>query len=138
NEVLMNKYLESGELSIEEVKRGLRLRTINNEIVPMLCGSAFKNKGVQGMRGAVIDYLPSPLDIPPVKGENAKGEPDVRKPGDEEPFAALAFKIMTDPFVGQLSFIRVYSGVLSSGDTVYTSVRGRKERTRRLLQVGAH
>ena len=138
NEVLMNKYLESSELSIEEVKRGLRLRTINNEIVPMLCGSAFKNKGVQAMLDAVIDYLPSPVDIPPVKGENDKGEPDVRKPGDEEPFAALAFKIMTDPFVGQLSFIRVYSGVLTSGDTVYTSVRGRKERIGRLLQMHAN
>jgi elongation factor G len=138
NEELMNKYLESGELSTEEVKRGLRLRTINNEIVPMLCGSAFKNKGVQAMLDAVIDYLPSPVDIPPVKGENDKGEPDVRKPGDEEPFAALAFKIMTDPFVGQLSFIRVYSGVLASGDTVYTSVRGRKERIGRLLQMHAN
>jgi elongation factor G len=138
DEVLMNKYLESGELSLEEVKRGLRLRTINNEIVPMLCGSAFKNKGVQAMLDAVIDYLPSPVDIPPVKGENAKGEPDVRRPGDDEPFAALAFKIMTDPFVGQLSFIRVYSGVLSSGDTVYTSVRGRKERIGRLLQMHAN
>ena len=138
NEVLMNKYLESGELSTEEVKRGLRLRTINNEIVPMLCGSAFKNKGVQAMLDAVIDYLPSPVDIPPVKGENDKGEPDVRKPGDDEPFAALAFKIMTDPFVGQLSFIRVYSGVLTSGDTVYTSVRGKKERIGRLLQMHAN
>jgi elongation factor G len=138
NEELMNKYLESGELSVEEVKRGLRLRTINNEIVPMLCGSAFKNKGVQAMLDAVIDYLPSPVDIPPVKGENDKGEPDVRRPGDEEPFAALAFKIMTDPFVGQLSFIRVYSGVLSSGDTVYTSVRGKKERIGRLLQMHAN
>jgi elongation factor G len=138
NEELMNKYLESSELSIEEVKRGLRLRTINNEIVPMLCGSAFKNKGVQAMLDAVIDYLPSPIDIPPVKGENDKGEPDVRRPGDDEPFAALAFKIMTDPFVGQLSFIRVYSGVLTSGDTVYTSVRGRKERIGRLLQMHAN
>ena len=138
NEELMNKYLESNELSVEEVKKGLRIRTINNEIVPMLCGSAFKNKGVQAMLDAVIDYLPSPLDIPPVKGENEKGEPDVRKPGDDEPFAALAFKIMTDPFVGQLSFIRVYSGVLSSGDTVYTSVRGRKERIGRLLQMHAN
>jgi elongation factor G len=138
NEELMNKYLESGELSVEEVKRGLRLRTINNEIVPMLCGSAFKNKGVQAMLDAVIDYLPSPVDIPPVKGENEKGEPVVRKPGDDEPFAALAFKIMTDPFVGQLSFIRVYSGVLTSGDTVYTSVRGRKERIGRLLQMHAN
>src|SRR5512145_976828 len=138
NAELMNKYLESGELSVEEVKKGLRIRTINNEIVPMLCGSAFKNKGVQAMLDAVIDYLPSPVDIPPVKGENQKGEPIVRKPGDDEPFAALAFKIMTDPFVGQLSFIRVYSGVLSSGDTVYTSVRGRKERIGRLLQMHAN
>ncbi len=138
NEELMNKYLESSELSLEDIKRGLRLRTINNEIVPMLCGSAFKNKGVQAMLDAVIDYLPSPIDIPPVKGANEKGEPDVRKPEDEEPFAALAFKIMTDPFVGQLSFIRVYSGVLSSGDTVYTSVRGRKERIGRLLQMHAN
>jgi len=138
NEELMNKYLESGELSIEEMKRGLRLRTINNEIVPMLCGSAFKNKGVQAMLDAVIDYLPSPVDIPPVKGSKENGEPDVRKPEDEEPFAALAFKIMTDPFVGQLSFIRVYSGVLASGDTVHTSVRGRKERIGRLLQMHAN
>ncbi len=138
NEELMNKYLESGALSVEEMKRGLRLRTINNEIVPMLCGTAFKNKGVQAMLDAVIDYLPSPIDIPPVKGENEKGEPDSRKPSDDEPFAALAFKIMTDPFVGQLSFIRVYSGVLSSGDTVLTSVRGRKERIGRLLQMHAN
>src|SRR6266403_1273087 len=138
NEELMNKYLESNELSVEEIKKGIRIRTINNEIVPMLCGSAFKNKGVQAMLDAVIDYLPSPVVIPPVKGANEKGEPDFRKPGDDEPFAALAFKIMTDPFVGQLSFIRVYSGVLSSGDTVYTSVRGRKERIGRLLQMHAN
>jgi elongation factor G len=134
----MNKYLESGALSVEEIKKGLRLRTINNEIVPMLCGTAFKNKGVQAMLDAVIDYLPSPVDIPPVKGENDKGEPDTRKPGDDEPFSALAFKIMTDPFVGQLSFIRVYSGVLASGDTVLTSMRGRKERIGRLLQMHAN
>ena len=138
NEELMNKYLESNELSVEEVKKGLRLRTINNEIVPMLCGTAFKNKGVQAMLDAVIDYLPSPVDIPPVKGENEKGEPESRKPADDEPFAALAFKIMTDPFVGQLSFIRVYSGVLNSGDTVLTTVRGRKERIGRLLQMHAN
>jgi elongation factor G len=138
NEELMNKYLESNELSVEEIKKGLRLRTINNEIVPMLCGTAFKNKGVQAMLDAVIDYLPSPIDIPPVKGENEKGQPDVRKPGDDEPFAALAFKIMTDPFVGQLSFIRVYSGVLTSGDTVLTSMRGKKERIGRLLQMHAN
>src|SRR5690242_18251734 len=138
NEELMNKYLESGELSVEEIKKGLRLRTIANEIVPMLCGTAFKNKGVQAMLDAVIDYLPSPIDIPPVKGENERGEPDTRKPGDEEPFAALAFKIMTDPFVGQLTFIRVYSGVLNSGDTVLTSMKGRKERIGRLLQMHAN
>src|SRR5207253_6639009 len=112
-------------LSNDDIKKGLRARTIKNEIVPMLCGTAFKNKGVQAMLDAVIDYLPSPVDIPPVKGENDRGEPDTRKPGDEEPFAALAFKIMTDPFVGQLSFIRVYSGVLVSGDTVLTSMKGR-------------
>src|SRR5256884_3599120 len=138
NEELMNKYLESNELSVEEIKKGLRIRTINNEIVPMLCGSAFKNKGVQAMLDAVIDYLPSPVDIPPVKGENEKGEPDFRKPADDESFSGLAFKIMTDPFVGQLSFIRVYSGVLCSGDTVYTSVRGKKERIGRLLQMHAN
>jgi elongation factor G len=138
NEELMNKYLETNELSVEEIKKGLRLRTINNEIVPMLCGTAFKNKGVQAMLDAVIDYLPSPVDIPPVKGENEKGQPDTRKPGDDEPFSALAFKIMTDPFVGQLSFIRVYSGVLTSGDTVLTSMKGRKERIGRLLQMHAN
>jgi elongation factor G len=138
NEELMNKYLESGELSVEEVKKGLRIRTINNEIVPMLCGSAFKNKGVQAMLDAVIDYLPSPVDIPPVKGEAENGQPVTRSADDSQPFAALAFKIMTDPFVGQLSFIRVYSGVLSSGDTVYTSMKGRKERIGRLLQMHAN
>jgi len=138
NEQLMNKYLESGDLTIEEIKLGLRTRTIANEVVPMLCGTAFKNKGVQAMLDAVIDYLPSPVDIPPVKGENDRGEPDVRKPGDEEPFAGLAFKIATDPYVGQLTFVRVYSGVLSSGDTVLTSVRSRKERIGRLLQMHAN
>ncbi len=138
NEDLMNKYLESGELSADEVKKGLRIRTINNEIVPMLCGSAFKNKGVQAMLDAVIEYLPSPIDIPPVKGQKENGEPDVRKAEDAEPFAGLAFKIATDPYVGQLTFIRVYSGVLSSGDTVYTSVRGKKERVGRLLQMHAN
>ena len=138
NEELMNKYLESGALSVEEIKRGLRLRTIANEIVPMLCGTAFKNKGVQAMLDAVIDYLPSPIDIPPVKGETENGQPATRSADDNQPFAALAFKIMTDPFVGQLSFIRVYSGVLTSGDTVYTSMKGRKERIGRLLQMHAN
>ncbi len=138
NEALMNKYLESGELSVEEIKEGLRLRTIASEITPMLCGSAFKNKGVQAMLDAVIDYMPAPVDVPPVKGESEAGNPDSRKPGDEEPFSALAFKIMTDPYVGQLTFFRVYSGVLNSGDTVYTSMRGRKERIGRLLQMHAN
>jgi elongation factor G len=138
NEELMNKYLESGELSNEELKKGLRIRTINNEIVPMLCGSAFKNKGVQAMLDAVIDYLPSPVDIPPVKGESEKGEPITRSAKDDEPFAGLAFKIMTDPYVGQLTFVRCYSGVLKSGDTVYNPVRGKKDRIGRLLQMHAN
>src|SRR5258706_112214 len=123
---LMNKYLEGHNLSNEDIKKGLRIRTIKNEIVPMLCGSAFKNKGVQAMLDAVIDYLPAPVDIPPVKGQDEDGKPNARKPGDEEPFSALAFKIMTDPYVGQLTFFRVYSGVLNSSDTVYTPVHGRK------------
>jgi elongation factor G len=138
NEELMNKYLESNELSIDEVKKGIRVRTINNEIVPMLCGSAFKNKGVQTMLDAVIDYLPSPVDIPPVKGETENGQPTTRSANDEEPFAGLAFKIMTDPYVGQLTFVRAYSGVLKSGDTVYNPVRGKKERIGRLLQMHAN
>jgi elongation factor G len=114
------------------------VRTINNEIVPMLCGSAFKNKGVQAMLDAVIDYLPSPVDIPPVKGETESGEPATRSANDEEPFAGLAFKIMTDPYVGQLTFVRCYSGVLKSGDTVYNPVRGKKDRIGRLLQMHAN
>ncbi len=138
DEDLMNKYLESGELSIEDVKKGLRKRTIANEIVPMLCGTAFKNKGVQAMLDAVIDYLPSPIDIPPVKGSKENGQADDRKPEDNAPFSALAFKIMTDPYVGQLTFIRVYSGVLNSGDSVFTSMRGRKERIGRILQMHAN
>jgi elongation factor G len=135
---LMHKYLEGHDLSVEDIKRGLRMRTIKNEIVPMLCGSAFKNKGVQAMLDAVIDYLPSPVDIKPVEGEDDDGKPASRKASDSEPFSALAFKIMTDPYVGQLTFIRVYSGVLNSGDTVYNSNRGRKERIGRLLQMHAN
>jgi elongation factor G len=135
---LTHEYLEGHDLSEEDIKRGLRKRTIANEIVPMLCGTAFKNKGVQAMLDAVIDYLPSPVDIPPVTGEDEKDNPAERKASDDEPFAALAFKIMTDPYVGQLTFIRVYSGVLNSGDTVYNSVRRRKERIGRLLQMHAN
>jgi elongation factor G len=138
NEELMNKYLETSELTVDEMKKGIRVRTINNEIVPMLCGSAFKNKGVQAMLDAVIDYLPSPVDIPPVTGETEKGEPTTRSADDEQPFAGLAFKIMTDPYVGQLTFVRCYSGVLKSGDTVYNPVRGKKDRIGRLLQMHAN
>ena len=138
NEGLMDKYLESGDLSVEEIKLGLRTRTIHNEIVPMLCGSAFKNKGVQAMLDAVIDYLPAPIDIPPVKGIDDNDKPVERKASDEEPFAGLAFKIATDPYVGQLIFFRVYSGVVNSGDTIYNPVKGRKERIGRLLQMHAN
>ncbi len=138
NEELMNKYLESGELSEEDLKKGLRQRTLNTEIFPMLCGSAFKNKGVQAMLDAVIDYLPSPADIPPVTGVTEGGAEASREPTDEAPFSALAFKIMTDPFVGQLTFFRVYSGVVNSGDTIYNPLKGRKERLGRILQMHAN
>ena len=138
NEELMNKYLETGGLSVAEIKQGLRLRTINNEIFPMLCGSAFKNKGVQAMLDAVIEYLPSPVDIPPVTGIKENGEPDERMPSDDAPFSGLAFKIMTDPFVGQLTFFRVYSGVVNSGDTIYNPIKRRKERIGRILQMHAN
>ena len=138
SEDLMNKYLESGDLSVEETKLGLRTRTIHNEIVPMLCGSAFKNKGVQAMLDAVIDYLPAPIDIPPVQGTDDYDKPTERKASDDEPFSGLAFKIATDPYVGQLIFFRVYSGVVSSGDTIYNPVKGRKERIGRLLQMHAN
>ena len=138
NEELMNKYLEAGSLTEEELKDGLRRRTIAGEIVPMLCGSAFKNKGVQAMLDAVIDYLPSPVDIPPVRGILENEKEGWRKADDSEPFSALAFKIMTDPFVGQLTFIRVYSGTLSSGDTIYNAVKQRKERIGRILLMHAN
>ena len=138
NDELMNKYLESGELSVEEIKLGLRTRTVAGEIVPMLCGSAFKNKGVQAMLDAVIEYLPSPVDIPPVEGELENGSMGARKASDDEPFSGLAFKIMTDPFVGQLIFFRVYSGVVQSGDTVYNPIKGKKERLGRILQMHAN
>jgi elongation factor G len=138
NEELMNKYLEEGELTAADIKKGLRIRTIGNEIVPMLCGSAFKNKGVQAMLDAVLDYLPSPVDISAINGEDEKGEHDERHANDEEPFSGLAFKIATDPYVGQLIFFRVYSGVVCSGDTIYNPLKGRKERIGRLLQMHAN
>jgi len=138
NEELMNRYLETGDLSEEDIKKGLRIRTINFEIVPMLCGSAFKNKGVQAMLDAVIEYLPAPTDVAALVCEDAKGQPATRKASDDEPFSALAFKIMTDPFVGQLIFFRVYSGVIKSGDTIYNPIKGRKERIGRILQMHAN
>jgi elongation factor G len=138
SEDLMNKYLENGDLSEEDINLGLRTRTIACEIQPMLCGTAFKNKGVQRMLDAVIDYLPSPVDIPPVEGTDDDGEVIHRKANDEEPMSALAFKLMTDPFVGQLTFVRVYSGVLRSGDTVYNPIKGKKERIGRILQMHAN
>jgi elongation factor G len=138
SEEMMNKYLEEGDLSEADIKKGLRIRTIASEIVPMLCGSAFKNKGVQAMLDAVIDYMPAPTDIPPVKGELADGTIGERKAADDEPFAGLAFKIMTDPFVGQLIFFRVYSGMLKSGDTIYNPIKGKKERVGRILLMHAN
>jgi elongation factor G len=138
NEDLMNKYLEEGELTEAEIKAALRQRTIASEIVPMMCGTAFKNKGVQAMLDAVIEYLPSPVDIPPVGGTDEDDQPVTRQASDDEKFAALAFKIMTDPFVGQLIFFRVYSGVIKSGDTVFNPIKSKKERVGRILQMHAN
>ena len=138
DEELMNKYLEEGDLSEADIKKGLRTRTISTEIQPMLCGTAFKNKGVQRMLDAVIDFLPSPADIPPVAGHDLDDNPITRKAEDNEKFSALAFKLMTDPFVGQLTFVRVYSGVLNKGDTVLNSVKGKKERIGRIVQMMAN
>ncbi len=137
SEELMDRYLEEGKLPTDDIKKGLRMRTLANEIVCVLCGSAFKNKGVQAMLDAVIDLMPSPLDVPPVKGiaDDGKDTEVTRASNDEEPFSALAFKIATDPFVGQLVFFRVYSGVLKSGDSIYNPVKGKKERIGRLLQM---
>jgi elongation factor G len=138
SEELMNKYLEEGDLSEEDIKKALRQRTIASEIVPMLCGSAFKNKGVQAMLDAVIELMPAPTDIPPVTGILENETEGQRRASDDEPFAALAFKIMTDPYVGQLTFFRVYSGVIKSGDTIYNPIKGRKERIGRILQMHAN
>jgi len=135
SEELMEKYLETGELSDEEIVRGLRARTIAGEIVPALCGSAFKNKGVQRVLDAVIEFLPSPVDVPAIKGQLDNGEEAERHPDDNEPFSALAFKIATDPFVGTLTFFRCYSGVVNSGDTVLNPVKGKRERFGRIVQM---
>ncbi len=140
SEALMEKYLETGDLPAEDIRQGLRMRTLANEIVPCLCGSAFKNKGVQAMLDAVIDYMPSPVDVPPIVGHlDDREETEAERPADDDaPFAALAFKIATDPFVGTLTFFRVYSGVLKTGDTVYNPVKGKKERVGRILQMHAN
>ena len=138
SEELMNKYLEEGDLTEEEITSGLRTRTIAGEIQPMLCGTAFKNKGVQRMLDAVIELMPSPIDIPPVKGLDEDEKETSRKADDSEKFSALAFKLMTDPFVGQLTFVRVYSGVLTKGDSVYNPIRGKKERIGRIVQMHAN
>ena len=138
SEELMDKYLNDGDLSEEDIKKALRQRTIDSEIVPMMCGTAFKNKGVQAMLDAVIEYLPSPVDIPAVEGTDENDNVITRKASDDEKFAALAFKIMTDPFVGQLIFFRVYSGVVKSGDTVLNPIKNKKERIGRILQMHAN
>jgi len=138
SEELMNKYLEAGDLNEEDIKLGLRTRTINAEIVPMMCGSAFKNKGVQAMLDAVIELMPAPTDIPPVTGILENETEGQRAASDAEPFSALAFKIMTDPFVGQLTFFRVYSGMVKTGDTIFNPIKGRKERIGRILQMHAN
>ena len=138
NEDIMNKYLETGDLSEEDIKIGLRIRTLANEIVPMCCGSAFKNKGVQAMLDVVIELMPSPVDVSNTKGEDDSGNEVICKSSDDEPFAALGFKIATDPFVGQLIFFRVYSGVVKAGDTVLNPINGKKERIGRILQMHAN
>ncbi|KTG17096.1 MULTISPECIES: elongation factor G [unclassified Guyparkeria] len=135
SEELMEKYLENGELSEEEIKQGIRQRTLDNEIIPALCGTAFKNKGIQRLLDAVIEYLPAPTEVPDIKGELPDGTEARRKTGDDQPFAALAFKIMTDPFVGSLAFFRVYSGIVNAGDGVLNSTKGNRERIGRILQM---
>jgi elongation factor G len=137
NDDLMHKYLDGAELSEEDIRLGLRLRAVRNEVVLCMCGTAFKNKGVQALLDAVIEFMPSPIDMPDVKGLNDDGDPDTRKASDDAPFSALAFKILNDPFVGNLTFFRVYSGVLNSGDTVYVPTKDKKERIGRLLQMHA-
>ncbi len=137
NDDLMHKYLDGVELAEEEIRLGLRLRSVRNEVVLCMCGTAFKNKGVQALLDAVIEFMPSPIDMPDVKGLDDDGDPDTRKASDEAPFSALAFKILNDPFVGNLTFFRVYSGVLNSGDTVYVPTKDKKERIGRLLQMHA-
>ncbi len=138
NDELMEKYLEEGELSADEIRQGIRIRTLSGEVVPAFCGSAFKNKGVQAVLDAIIYYMPAPEDVPAIKGLLPNDKEAERHPDDNDPFAALAFKIATDPFVGNLTFFRVYSGVLKSGDSVFNPVKGKKERIGRILQMHAN
>ena len=138
DDALMEKYFEEGDLSLEEIKAGIRKATLAMKLTPVLCGSSYKNKGVQNLLDAVVDYLPNPLDIGEIKGENEKGEEELRKPSFEEPFCGLAFKIMADPFVGKLAFFRAYSGILKTGSYVYNSVKGKKERVARILRMHAN
>ena len=138
DDALMEKFFEEGDLSIDEIKKGLRAATLAMKVTPVLCGSSYKNKGVQNLLDAVVAYLPSPLDVGAVSGVNLKGEEATREPGDEQPFSGLAFKIMTDPFVGKLAFFRAYSGVLKTGSYVYNSVKGKKERVARILRMHAN
>ncbi len=138
DDALMEKYFEEGDLPVEDIKKGLRAATLAMKVTPVLCGSSYKNKGVQNLLDAVVDYLPSPLDVGAVSGVDTKGEVSTREPGDDQPFSGLAFKIMTDPFVGKLAFFRAYSGVLKTGSYVYNSVKGKKERVARILRMHAN
>ena len=138
DDALMEKFFEEGDLSIEEIKKGLRAATLAMKVTPVLCGSSYRNKGVQNLLDAIVDYLPSPLDVGAVTGVNMKGEEAKREPSENEPFAGLAFKIMTDPFVGKLAFFRAYSGVLKTGSYIYNSVKGKKERVARILRMHAN
>src|SRR6202035_4461024 len=137
NETLLTKYLETGDLSDTEIKQGLRARALKNEVCLVTCGSAFKNKGVQAVLDAIVEYMPSPTEVPSVKGQSERGEPMTRKADDNEPFSALAFKILNDPFVGNLTFFRVYSGTLDSIDQVYVTAKNRYKRIGRLRQMHA-
>ena len=135
DEILLERFLEDGDLSEDEIRRGLRTGTLSGEIVAVMCGSAFKNKGVQAMLDAVVDFMPSPVDVPSIRGALDNESEGERHASDDEPFSALAFKIATDSFVGNLTFFRVYSGVLNSGDTIFNPVKGKKERIGRILQM---
>ena len=138
NDKLLEKYFDGEEIERDELIAAMRQATINLDIVPVICGSSYRNKGVQPLLDCIVDFMPSPLDIPPVEGKSENGETEVRKADDDEPFSALAFKIMSDPFVGKLAFVRIYSGTLTSGSTIYNSTKGKRERMGRLLRMHAN